>query len=154
MDIQRILSKNTKAIGNYRQQQVSISSTFYVRLFCTNVFSLLRFWLWTNFCTKNALVKCWWNWQQKTEWKCSRHVIKRAIVTNFETRWILTLGSNYRKSEISQHFFNQKFLYDHLKTSAELRALSLFKDDLELQSILPYPSKNSKFPPNEKVRNS
>jgi len=25
-------------------------------------FSLLRVWLWTNICTKNAPVKCWWNW--------------------------------------------------------------------------------------------
>jgi len=25
-------------------------------------FSLLRDWLWTNFCTKNARVKWWWNW--------------------------------------------------------------------------------------------
>jgi len=25
-------------------------------------FYLLRVWLWTNFCTKNVLVKCWWNW--------------------------------------------------------------------------------------------
>jgi len=25
-------------------------------------FSLLRVWLWMNFCTKNASVKCWWNW--------------------------------------------------------------------------------------------
>jgi len=25
-------------------------------------FSLLRVWLWTNFCTKNVLGKCWWNW--------------------------------------------------------------------------------------------
>ncbi len=28
-------------------------------------FSLLTVWLWTNFCTKNALVKCWWNWPLK-----------------------------------------------------------------------------------------
>jgi len=28
---------------------LSISSTFYARIFCTKVFSLLRVWLWTNF---------------------------------------------------------------------------------------------------------
>jgi len=27
-------------------------------------FSLHRVWLWTNFCTKNARLKCWWNWLQ------------------------------------------------------------------------------------------
>jgi hypothetical protein len=41
---------------------LSISSTFYPRLFRTKVFSLLRVWLWMNFCTKKARVKCWWNW--------------------------------------------------------------------------------------------
>jgi len=25
-------------------------------------FFLVAFWLWTNFRTKNARVKCWWNW--------------------------------------------------------------------------------------------
>jgi len=29
-------------------------------------FSLLRIWLWTNFRTINARVKCWWNWPQHT----------------------------------------------------------------------------------------
>jgi len=42
--------------------RLSISSTFYVRIFCTKVFSLLRVWLWMNFSMKNAHVKYWWNW--------------------------------------------------------------------------------------------
>jgi len=41
---------------------VSFSSTFYARVFRTKVFSLRRVWLRTNFHTKNAWVKCWWNW--------------------------------------------------------------------------------------------
>ncbi len=50
----------------------SISSTFYVRLFCTNValaaFSSY-FWLWWKICTKNARVKHWWNWLL-VKWVC------------------------------------------------------------------------------------
>ncbi len=47
--------------------QMSISSMFYVRIFHTKVFSLLIVWLWTNFRTKNAFVKCWWNWLQASK---------------------------------------------------------------------------------------
>jgi hypothetical protein len=39
----------------------SISSTFFA-LFCTNVLFLVTFRLWTNFRTKNACEKRWWNW--------------------------------------------------------------------------------------------
>jgi len=46
--------------------QGSISSTFYKCIFLyeslLSSFFLLRVWLWTNFRTKNAHVKCWWNW--------------------------------------------------------------------------------------------
>ena len=49
-------------------QLLSISSTFYACIFCTKVFSLLRVWLWTNFRTKNARVRCWWNWML-VSWK-------------------------------------------------------------------------------------
>jgi len=45
---------------------LSISSTFYECLFCMKVSSLLRVWLWTNLCTKNARVKLWWNWHLPT----------------------------------------------------------------------------------------
>jgi len=38
----------------------SISSTFYSRIFCIKVFSLVRVWLWTNIRTKNAHVRRWW----------------------------------------------------------------------------------------------
>jgi len=42
----------------------------FINILCTNFlyesplssFSLLRVWLWTNFCMKNSRVKCWWNW--------------------------------------------------------------------------------------------
>jgi hypothetical protein len=44
--------------------EVSISSTFYMGIFRTKVISLLRVWLWKNFCTRNACVKCWWNWHE------------------------------------------------------------------------------------------
>jgi hypothetical protein len=44
----------------------SISSTFYARIFCTKIFWAVFFWLefvlGTNFHTKNAYVRCWWNW--------------------------------------------------------------------------------------------
>jgi len=36
--------------------QVSISSTLNVHIFCTNVFFLVAFRLWTNFCTKNLCI--------------------------------------------------------------------------------------------------
>jgi len=59
-----VLNRHNKlmALSPKTSVLVSISSTFYVRIFCTRVFSLLRFWLWTNFCTKNTCVECWWNW--------------------------------------------------------------------------------------------
>jgi len=44
----------------------SISSTFYIQIFRTNVvfgsFSLVTFWLWGEIRTKNWRVKHWWNW--------------------------------------------------------------------------------------------
>ncbi len=42
---------------------MSISSTFYVRIFCTYVISafLVTFWLWQKIHTKNAGIKRWWN---------------------------------------------------------------------------------------------
>ncbi len=36
--------------------------TFFVQKALSS-FSLLRVWLWTNFCTKNSCLKCCWNWQ-------------------------------------------------------------------------------------------
>ncbi len=44
---------------------VSISSTLNARILHTNVFFLVTFWLWTNFRTKNARKKGWWNWALK-----------------------------------------------------------------------------------------
>jgi len=43
---------------------LTFSSTFYTHLFHMKVFYLLRVWLWMNFHTKNARIKCWWNWLQ------------------------------------------------------------------------------------------
>jgi len=41
---------------------VSISSTFYVRIFCTIIIFLVTFWLCQKICMKNLYVKRWWNW--------------------------------------------------------------------------------------------
>jgi len=41
---------------------VSISSTFYVRIFRTNVIFLVTFWLCQKIRMKNLYVKRWWNW--------------------------------------------------------------------------------------------
>jgi len=54
---------------------VSISSTFYVQIFCLNVVSAAFFLVTCTLCvcgksyrndirTKNLYVKCWWNWRQ------------------------------------------------------------------------------------------
>ncbi len=40
----------------------SISSTLNVRILRSKAFFLVKFWLWTNFCSKNTCVKHWWNW--------------------------------------------------------------------------------------------
>jgi hypothetical protein len=58
-----------------KKVQVSISSTLYAQIFCTNVFSaaFLRTYVRTyvekscqkdDVRTKNSNVKCWWNWHQ------------------------------------------------------------------------------------------
>jgi len=49
-----------KASGSYFHH-VSISSTFYVRIFCTKVCSKTNFEQRKDFRTKNACVKCEWN---------------------------------------------------------------------------------------------
>ena len=49
-----------------REVLATILSTFYVPIFLhesgLSSFSLRIVWLWTNLCTKNAHIKCWWNW--------------------------------------------------------------------------------------------
>jgi len=42
---------------------------FTCAFFIRKCFSMLRVWLWTNFRTKNLLVKRWWNWRQKSRSK-------------------------------------------------------------------------------------
>ncbi len=37
---------------SFLRHKVSISSTFYIRIFCMNIVFLVMFLLWTNFCTK------------------------------------------------------------------------------------------------------
>ncbi len=59
--------------ANCKTNLLSISSTFYAHIFCTKIFYLLRVWLWVNFCTKNTVVKCWWNWHLKAYKSCSKH---------------------------------------------------------------------------------
>ncbi len=44
---------------------VSISSTFYVRIFCTKVCSKPNSKQSKDFCMKNVRLKRWWNWQLK-----------------------------------------------------------------------------------------
>jgi hypothetical protein len=65
-------SAMSKLSRNY--DEVSISSTFYAQVFlykstlCS--FSPVTFWLWPkkkHFNTKNAWVKCWWNWPKVLE---------------------------------------------------------------------------------------
>ncbi len=58
---------------NWRQE--SISSAFYMFIFCTKFWcqklqSQMSLELSCSICfhTKNACVKCWWNWHQKTFW--------------------------------------------------------------------------------------
>jgi len=48
---------------NSEKFQVSILSTFYACIFHIKVFFLLRVWLWMNFQTITARIKCWWNWR-------------------------------------------------------------------------------------------
>jgi len=43
-------------------EQVSVSSTFYVRIFRMHVIFLVTFWLCQKIRTKNSYVKRWWNW--------------------------------------------------------------------------------------------
>jgi len=72
-------SKFVRRLPNAAHQKFSfcsvkqgwISSKFYTPIFLyeskLSSFSLLRVWLWTNFRTKNARVKCWWNWLQRDD---------------------------------------------------------------------------------------
>jgi len=55
-------------------------------------FSLLRVWLWTNFRTKNVLVKCWWNWLKvDTFFKSTENIETANWPKNIYFNWILSL---------------------------------------------------------------
>ncbi len=50
---------------DFRQPRVNFINILRTHFLYKNLlssFSLLRIWLWTNFCMKNAGLKCWWNW--------------------------------------------------------------------------------------------
>ncbi len=66
--------------GCQRWELLSISSTFYTCIFCTEVFSLLRVWLWTKFRTKNACVKRWWNWHLLSRPNASKQPVDPNIL--------------------------------------------------------------------------
>ncbi len=66
--------------------EMSISPTFYVRIFCTKVFSLLRVWLWMNFCTKNARIKCWWIWREDANAKKVTLDAMRSVAMCFDAQ--------------------------------------------------------------------
>jgi len=55
--LNKLLYKNVRIKSWRYWLQVSISSIFYLRIFCTKAFSLFRAWLWTNFCTKKCTHK-------------------------------------------------------------------------------------------------
>ncbi len=67
-DFGRKYVKSYDGVPFIKLSQVSISSTFYARLLCTKVLSLISVWLCIFFgekiLSKNLLVKCKWNWLQ------------------------------------------------------------------------------------------
>jgi len=66
--------------------QVSISSTFYARIFCTKVLFSSYILAKKHFRTKNASVKCWCNWLQEMETNpdlIPKH--GKSILLRFET---------------------------------------------------------------------
>ncbi len=56
---------------------------------------LETFWLWMNFCTKNARVKCWWNWRQTslilTDWK----PVKSTFTLSDHNIFLIILACSY-----------------------------------------------------------
>ncbi len=60
---------------------MSISSTFYVRIFRTNVVFLLTFWLCWKIRTKNAHVKCWWNWHLMSKTFIFSHILLTELAS-------------------------------------------------------------------------
>jgi len=78
--------------------QVSISSTFYMRVFCTKVLFSCYVLAKKDFRTKNGRVKCWWNWPQQCQ-ELSRSCNGSCPVSCF-----CPFSSLYRTSKNDCHF--------------------------------------------------
>jgi len=86
---------------------VSISSTFYVQIFRTNVVSAVRVWLWTNYCTKNAREKCWWNWRQVALVMYVPYIIMKPWEALYYKKWNFLVSFYAFKKRISKGFKSQ-----------------------------------------------
>ncbi len=101
---------------SWNQPQVSISSTFYAHIFVQNFGAkdykascvlVLKFWR-QKFCTKNAHVKCWWNWPlvvalSSSCWLTSKSQHRQSFMKSF-----LPLTKKYKNKlqvqKADQHF--------------------------------------------------
>jgi hypothetical protein len=87
-------------------------------------FSLLWVWLWTNFCTKNAHLKCWWNWRQPINEKSNDcgavgcFLAGIRVIISKKSNFYSPLGPTFNKHNFS-HFLpliysNSLFLLSRL----------------------------------------
>jgi len=99
----------------------SISSKFYMRIFCTKVFFSSYVLAKKHFHMKNALVKCWWNWLQvgyvfETPAWPGIYIFSTCF-SHFVKIWRFSFISKIPNSRIPHHFQWDDFLLK-LKMSA------------------------------------